>query len=310
VVFDKTGTLTAGRPQVRKIIVNHQFGFSEDKILKIAASVAKNSEHPLSKAVYNYALEKNAELKDFSEFKEIRSKGIIARCQEHDISVALGNIKFLKNLGIENGWAGQLLADENYLAGTKLFVVHGQELAGAIVVADEVRPEAHQIIRQLKKMGMSVAMITGDNQQTARSVAQELAISKVLAEVLPEEKSAEIKKLQAGGAKIIFVGDGINDAPSLVQADLGIAMGSATDIAKEAGQIILMQNNLKKMVEAVKISKNTFKTIRQNLFWAFFYNVIAIPLAISGILNPAIAAGAMAFSSVSVVLNSLRIYKS
>jgi P-type E1-E2 ATPase len=152
-------------------------------------------------------------------------------------------------------------------------------------------------------------MLSGDNQKTAAAMAQELGIEKVLAEVLPGEKAAEIKKLQATGEKVVFVGDGINDAPSLVQADLGIAMGSATDIAKEAGQIILMQNNLEKVVEAIALSKLTFRTIQQNLFWAFFYNIIAIPLAFSGLLNPAIAAAAMSISSVSVVMNSLRIYR-
>ncbi|MCX6767047.1 MAG: HAD-IC family P-type ATPase [Candidatus Moranbacteria bacterium] len=185
----------------------------------------------------------------------------------------------------------------------------GAEVVGAIVVADEIRNEAEGVIQDLKNMGLKIAMISGDNRKTAEAVAEELGIEKVLAEVLPSEKSAEIKNLQKQGEKIIFVGDGINDAPSLVQADLGIAMGSAQDIAKDAGQIILVQNNLQKVVEAVKISKLTFKTIRQNLFWAFGYNVIAIPLAAAGFLNPVIAAAAMAFSSVSVVGNSLRIYR-
>ena len=182
-------------------------------------------------------------------------------------------------------------------------------MIGAIVVADEIREESKKVIGELKDMGLEIAMISGDNQKTAEAVAHELGIEKVLAEVLPSEKSEEVKKLQEQGEKVIFIGDGINDAPSLVQADLGIAMGSATDIAKEAGQIILVQNNLEKVVEAIKISRLTFKTIKQNLFWAFAYNVIAIPLAASGFLSPIIAAAAMSMSSVSVVANSLRIYR-
>jgi len=178
---------------------------------------------------------------------------------------------------------------------------------GAIIIADDIREESKGIIQKLKKMGLKVAMITGDNKKTAEAVAGELGIDEVLAEVLPSEKAGEIKRLQEKGEKIVFIGDGINDAPSLVQADLGIAMGSATDIAKEAGQIILMQNNLEKAVEAINLSKFTFRAIKQNLFWAFIYNIVAVPLAAVGMLNPMIAAGAMSFSSISVVLNSLRL---
>ncbi|MFA7208848.1 MAG: heavy metal translocating P-type ATPase [Parcubacteria group bacterium] len=310
VVFDKTGTLTKGTPEVAKIISNPAYGFTEEKIIKIAASVAKNSEHPLSRAVAGYAKKKNIETVDFVDFKEVRGKGVSAVCATHRAVVMLGNKKLLEDNGLDTAWAQDILDDEGLGIGTRLFVVHnGNDVVGALIVADEARDEARDIVERLQQMGLKVAMLSGDNQKTAEAMAAELGIKNVLAEVLPSGKAAEIKKLQEQGEKIVFVGDGINDAPSLVQADLGIAMGSATDIAKEAGQIILMRNDLEKVVEAIQLSKQTFRTIQQNLFWAFFYNVIAIPLAISGILSPAIAAAAMSFSSVSVVMNSLRIYR-
>jgi len=310
VVFDKTGTLTKGAPEVTKIISNPAFNFTEEKILKIAGSVAKNSEHPLSRAVSLYAKGKNIETADFKDFKEIKGKGVTAVCATHNSVVMLGNKRILEDNKIEAVWADSILKSDEYGIGTALFVVHnGQDVVGAIIVADEARAESKEVITKLKKLGLKVAMISGDNKKTAEAVAKELGIDKVLAEVLPSEKASEIKNLQTQGEIVVFVGDGINDAPSLVRADLGIAMGSATDVAKEAGQIILMQNNLEKVLEAIKLSKLTFTTIKQNLFWAFFYNVIAIPLAISGVLSPAIAAAAMSFSSVSVVMNSLRIYK-
>jgi len=309
VIFDKTGTLTQGQPQVIKILSNPKHNFSEEKILMIAASVTKNSEHPLSKAVHQYALEKNSELKNFSNVKELQGKGIIARCPEHNISVALGNKKILEDLKLETDWVDKILADADSEVGTKLFVAHEKNIVGSLIIADEIRGESKSVLTQLKKMGLKIAMITGDNQKTAESVAKELEIDRVLAEVTPDEKAAEIKKIQNENHKVVFVGDGINDAPSLAQADLGIAMGNATDIAKEVGQIILIQNNLEKVPMAIRISRMTFNAIRQNLFWAFIYNAIAIPFAAFGFLNPAIAAAAMSFSSISVILNSLRIYR-
>ncbi len=310
VIFDKTGTLTKGMPKVHKIISNPAFTFPAEKILKLAARVAINSEHPLSKAVVRDAEEKKIAIKAFENFKEFMGMGATALCEEHHDDVMLGNIKLLEKNGIETAWAQEVLADAGLGAGTRLFVVHhGQGVIGAIILADEARKEAKSVIAKLRRMQLKVAMISGDNQATATAMARELGIDTVLAEVLPSEKAGEIKRLQETGEKVIFVGDGINDAPSLVQADLGMAMGSATDIAKEAGQIILLQNNLEKVVEAIEISKLTFQAIRQNLFWAFFYNIIAIPLAVAGILSPVLAASAMAFSSVSVVTNSLRIYR-
>ena len=309
VVFDKTGTLTKGKPQVQKIVLNPEHDFSEDKVLKIGASIARNSEHPLSKAVEKHARTKNIELATFTELKEIRGKGLTAVCAQHGVKVFIGNKKLLKENKADTSWADITLNDDSLGVGTRLFVVHNNNVIGSIIVADEIREESKEVIDNLKKIGLKTTMITGDNEKTAKAVAMEIGINDVLAEVLPSGKSEEIKKLQSYGEKVVFVGDGINDAPSLVQADLGIAMGSATDVAKESGQIILMQNNLKKVVEAINISKITFNAIKQNLFWAFAYNVIAIPLAAFGFLSPIIAAGAMSFSSVSVVMNSLRIYK-
>ena len=309
IVFDKTGTLTRGKPEVEKIIANPAHKFSEERILKIAGSLAKNSEHPLSRAINNYAAGKDIKFAEMDNFKEIRGKGTMAECREHKTKLLLGNKKLLEENNLDTKWAGEILGEEKYGVGTKLFVAHGSDVAGAIIVADELRNETKEVIGKLRDMGLKIAMITGDNKKTAEYIAWELGIKDVLAEVLPQDKAAEVKKLQEKGEKVVFVGDGINDAPSLVQADLGIAMGSAQDIAKEAGQIILVQNNLEKVLEAISVSKLTFKTIRQNLFWAFGYNVVAIPLAMAGLLSPIIAAAAMAASSVSVVANSLRIYR-
>jgi len=313
VMFDKTGTLTKGEPRVQKVVINPTFNFSEEKILKIANGLAVNSEHPLSKSVANYAKEKNIEIKKLINFKEVKGKGMTALCEEHNKEVMLGNKKILEDNKIDTKWAEEALISNELGNGTRLFVVHGSEgVVGAIIVADEAREESKEVISKLNAKGIKVAMITGDHQSVASSIASELGINKnnVMAEVLPNEKSMEVKKKQEAGEKVVFVGDGINDAPSLVQADLGIAMGGASDIAKEAGQIVLLNNNLQRVYDAIGISGATFDAIKQNLFWAFAYNVIAIPLAAFGFLNPIIAAGAMSFSSVSVVLNSLRLKNS
>lgn len=309
VVFDKTGTLTEGKPEIKEIMINPSENFSRESVLKIAASLAKNSQHPVSSAINNYVKGKEIILANLSDIREEKGKGISAICEEHKTKLLLGNKRLLEDNGIDLTWVDNVLNEENQIIGSYLFVSHGGKVIGAIVVADKARAEAKEVIEKIQEMKISVAMITGDNKKTAESIGKELSIEKIIAEVLPDGKAKEIKNLQKEGEVVIFVGDGINDAPSLVQADLGIAMGSGTDIAKEAGQIILLENNLEKVVEAIEISKITFHTIKQNLFWAFFYNIIAIPLAAFGFLTPAIAAGAMSFSSVSVVLNSLRIYR-
>ncbi|MEE8131662.1 MAG: copper-translocating P-type ATPase [Candidatus Paceibacterota bacterium] len=307
VVFDKTGTLTKGKPIVQKIIPNPEYNFGQEKVLEIASSLAQNSEHPLSRAIsqsYEVQLRK---IRKIENFREIEGKGLSARISPENTDILLGNKKLLADNNLNLNWIEKILTDESLGVGTWLFVAQEKNVIGAILIADELRNESKKVVEKIRKMGLKTIIITGDNKKTADFIAKELGVEKILAEVLPSEKSAAIKKLQNKGEKVVFVGDGINDAPSLVQADLGIAVGSATDIAKESGDIILIQNNLEKVVEAIKLSKKTFNIIKQNLFWAFFYNAAAIPLAAIGLLNPVIAAAAMSFSSVSVVLNSLRI---
>ncbi|MBT4250812.1 copper-translocating P-type ATPase [bacterium] len=309
VIFDKTGTLTKGTPRVEKIVANPENGFERKKILKIAGSVAANSTHPLSRAVKEGAKQKNITLQSLQEVKEESGMGVTGFCDTHKKQLMLGNIKLLEKHKVDTVWAKTMLEDDNLSQGTKLFVVHNGLVVGLIIVADEIRAQSKKAVAKLAAKGLKIVMISGDNEKTAQAVAKQLGIKTVLGGILPSGKSKEVEKFQAQGEKVVFVGDGINDAPSLAQADLGIAMGGATDIAKETGQIILMQDNLEKVVEAIELSQITFKTIKENLFWAFFYNIVAIPLAIAGILSPMIAAAAMSFSSFSVVINSLRIYR-
>jgi Cu+-exporting ATPase len=308
VIFDKTGTLTNGKPVVKKVLKNPKV--KELDFLELANILALNSQHPYSKAVVAYADKLNliASGQKIKNIKEEKGRGLsgldnLAR------KILLGNAKIIAENNLNSQWIAQVEADPKNQAGALLFVACGEIVLGAFLIEDEIRNEAKEVIEMLKKMRLKVGIISGDRQVVAEVVAKRLGIKNVIANVLPHEKLEVIQKLQAQGEKIIFVGDGINDAPSLIQADLGIAMGSAMDIAKEAGQIVMLENNLKKVVEAILISRKTFRAIRQNLFWAFFYNIVAIPLAMFGFLTPAIAAAAMSFSSVSVVLNSLRVSK-
>ena len=308
VIFDKTGTLTKGVPVVERVLLNSKHAYQEKKILEIAASLAQFSAHPLSRAIVSKAKEDRVALNPLGDIKEIRGKGIEGYCDKYDKKILLGNAALMKDHGANDPWIEEILSSKGKTyVGTRLFVSYGGEVVGALVIADEIREEAKEVILELQKKNLKVAMISGDTGSVAEAVAKKLSIAKVVSDVLPHEKSAAIKALQEEGEKVIFVGDGINDAPSLIQADLGIAMGGGTDIAKEAGQIILLQNDLRKVVEAISLSQKTFSIIKQNLFWAFFYNIVAIPLAMIGFLTPIIAAGAMSFSSVSVIANSLRI---
>ncbi len=310
VIFDKTGTLTKGKPVVREILRNPQAKNIDADLLALAHNLALNSEHPYSKAIVAYANSLNlvADGKRVSDSKEHKGRGL-SGVDDKRREVFLGNAKIITENKLASSWIAEMEKDPKNQAGALLFVACDGVVLGAFLIEDEIRDEAKEVVKTLKKMHMKIGMITGDRMVVAQAVAKDLGIDNIIADVLPHEKLEVIKKFQLQGEKVIFIGDGINDAPSLIQADLGIAMGSAMDIAKEAGQIVMLENSLKKVIEAILISRKTFRAIRQNLFWAFFYNIVAIPLAMLGFLTPAIAAAAMSFSSVSVVLNSLRVSK-
>ncbi|MGL5152684.1 MAG: heavy metal translocating P-type ATPase [Clostridium sp.] len=309
IVFDKTGTITEGKPRVTDIISN---GFSESEILVLAASAEKGSEHPLGEAIVKEAELKNLELKAIEEFNAIPGHGIEVKIEGDNI--LLGNKKLMneRNILIEklSNKSDELANDGK----TPMYIAINNELAGIISVADTVKQSSKKAIETLHSMGIKVAMITGDNRKTAQAIAKQVGIDIVLAEVLPEDKANEVKKLQQDGSKVGMVGDGINDAPALVQADIGIAIGSGTDVAIESADIVLMRSDLMDVVTSIRLSKATIKNIKQNLGWAFGYNVLGIPVAMGilhiwggPLLNPMIAAAAMSLSSVSVLLNALRL---
>ncbi|MDP2586802.1 MAG: heavy metal translocating P-type ATPase [Candidatus Komeilibacteria bacterium] len=304
VVFDKTGTLTEGKPRVTDIIALENYT-SADELLILAAAVENLSEHPLGQAVVKEAQAKNLKLSQADKFENLSGKGVSATVNGQKIII--GNSRLMKELNYDLGDLADKLDRLQTEAKTVVVVSQNSRVIGLIAIADTLKTDATLAINKLKAMNVKTAMMTGDNQSTAQAIARELGITEVLAEVLPQDKAGEVKRLQENGLKVAFVGDGINDAPAVAQADLGIAMGTGTDIAMEAGNIVLVKGSPVKVVESLKLSQATFKAIKQNLFWAFFYNVAALPLAAFGLLNPMIAAGAMAFSSISVVLNSLRL---
>ncbi|MEG2917172.1 MAG: heavy metal translocating P-type ATPase [Clostridium sp.] len=309
IVFDKTGTITEGKPKVTNIITS---GVSEEEILVLAASAEKGSEHPLGEAIVKGAEEKGLSLKVIENFNAIPGHGIEVNIEGKNI--LLGNKKLMieKNINIEIlAGKSDKLAEEGK---TPMYVAINGELKGIIAVADTVKPSSKKAIETLHEMGIRVAMITGDNRKTAAAIAKQVGIDIVLAEVLPEDKANEVKKLQGENRKVAMVGDGINDAPALAQSDIGIAIGSGTDVAIEAADIVLMRSDLMDVATAIKLSKATIRNIKQNLFWAFVYNVIGIPIAMGvlhifggPLLNPMIAGAAMSLSSVSVVTNALRL---
>jgi Cu+-exporting ATPase len=303
-VLDKTGTLTEGRPAVTDIVALRP-DVDADEVLRLAASLEQLSEHPLGQAIVRAGRERQISLAAPGEFENVAGKGIKARLA--NVAVMVGNLRLMREEGVDVDHALPQIDAREARAETAVAVASNGELLGVIGVADTVKSDAKAAIEALHAEGIATAMITGDNVKTARAIADRIGIDKVMAEVLPQDKAAEVTVLQAGGRRVAFVGDGINDAPALAQADLGIAIGTGTDIAIEAGNIVLVKGSPLKVIEALRLSRLTFRTIKQNLFWAFCYNIAAIPLAALGFLNPMIAAGAMAISSVSVVANSLRI---
>lgn len=307
VVFDKTGTITLGKPVVTDIISEN--GINEDELLKAAASAESRSEHPLGNAIVNYASEKNIGTLEINNFKSLTGNGIEADLNGNKI--LMGNLQLMKERQIKINPETELRFNNLSAKGkTPVFVSINNSLSGVIFIADVIQYETKRVVTELKKKNIVPIMLTGDNERTARAIAEEAGIEKVFSEVKPSEKAEIIKALQKEGKLVAMVGDGINDSPALVQADVGIAIGTGTDIAVESADITLINGNIGNLLSALDLSIKTINTIKQNLFWAFIYNIIGIPLAALGLLNPMIAAGAMAMSSVSVVSNSLRLRRS
>ena len=302
IVFDKTGTITKGKPELTDIVLASNSKIEKEKVLKIAASVESASEHPLASAIVKAAKEKNISLEEISDFEAVTAKGVKAKIDGKEVLV--GNERFFTEKNIEIGDLKEELKKLENEAKTAMLVGYDQELLALIAVADTVKEDSKKAINELKNMGLKTAMITGDNERTAQAIAEKVGIDYVVAEVLPDGKVDEIDNLKNKFGKIAMVGDGINDAPALTKADVGLAIGTGTDIAIESADITLVRGELSAVVTAVKLSRATFKKIKQNLFWAFFYNLIAIPVAVAGMLHPVIAEIAMATSSITVVTNA------
>ncbi|MFW2584853.1 heavy metal translocating P-type ATPase [Aliarcobacter butzleri] len=310
VVIDKTGTITEGKTQVTDIFTSEKI--TQDKLLQLCATIEKNSEHPLADAILKKAQEKEIELLNATDFEALNGLGIKAKVE--DRLLYIGNKKLLdsKNISLDLFYEkSEKLANESK---TPIFIADENEVLGLIAISDVVKPTSKDAILEFEKMGLEVIMLTGDNYKTANAIAKQININNVIAEVLPQDKEKEIQKLQSLGKKVAMIGDGINDAPALVRADVGIAIGAGTDIAIESANIVLVKSDLLDAVKAIQLSNAVIKNIKQNLFWAFFYNIIGIPLA-AGVfytilgwkLSPMFAGAAMSLSSVTVVLNALRL---
>ncbi len=302
IIFDKTGTITKGKPDVTDIVV---FEGSQEEILRTAASVEKTSEHPLGEAIVRRAEEDGLKLKEAESFSAVPGKGLQAKFEKKE--VLIGNRKLMIENNVDVSSKEEEIKKLEMEGKTAMLVAVDKKFSGIIAVADGIKETSQAAIRELQNMGLQVYMITGDNERTAKAIASQVGIKNVLADVLPEDKASEVEKLKSQGIHVGMVGDGINDAPALAAADVGFAIGTGTDVAMEAADITLMRGDLEGVVTAIRLSHRTMRTIKQNLFWAFFYNTLGIPFAALGFLNPMVAGAAMAFSSVSVVSNSLRL---
>jgi Cu+-exporting ATPase len=310
VVLDKTGTITRGEPAL--VATEPADGLSEADLLRFAGSAERGSEHPLGEAIVRAAQERGITLSQPQRFGAVSGHGIEAVVD--DRVVLLGNAKLMRDRGVD---VGALTARAEALAcdgKTPMYAALDNKSAGLLAVADPIKPESADAIARMMRMGLEVVMITGDNQRTAQAVARRVGIARFFADVLPGEKADHVRRLQAEKKSVAMVGDGINDAPALAQADVGIAIGTGTDVAMEASDITLIRGDLRGVVAAIDLSRATLRTIRQNLFWAFIYNAVGIPVAagllypLTGwLLSPILASAAMSFSSVSVVANSLRL---
>ncbi|HHC24524.1 MAG TPA: copper-translocating P-type ATPase, partial [Desulfobacterales bacterium] len=320
IVLDKTGTITQGKPAVTDLVLTDSFFKDEEELLRFAASAEKGSEHPLGKAIVREAGKRGMELWEPDEFKASGGLGVQAMVNGREFFV--GKPGWFEQMGLSSETIKDPLSTLQEQGKTVMVVVSGKTPAGLIAVADTVKPESEEAIDRLHKQNLRVVMLTGDNIQTARAIASEVHIDDIFAEVRPDEKSSKIRELQKQGKKTGMVGDGINDAPALAQADVGMAIGTGTDVAIETADVILSGGSLMGITRAISLSRSTMKTIRQNLFWAFFYNIVLIPVAAGALhpfefmpdflrqLHPMLAALAMSMSSITVVSNSLRLYKS
>jgi Cu+-exporting ATPase len=303
ITLDKTGTITRGEPTVTDVVPCNSF--DEAQVLTLAASAERGSEHPLGEAIVRAAKDRQIHLFNPEQFEAESGRGI--RASINGQQVIIGSPRYIRESGVNTEVLDTAITSLQTKARTAILIVIDDILAGVIGIADTVKEGSKEAIAGLKVLGLEVVMITGDNQQTADAIAREVGIDRVFAEVLPGDKVSAVKQLQAEGKRVGMVGDGVNDAPALAQADVGIAIGTGTDIAMEASDVTLISGDLRGVVRAIQLSKMTLRTIYQNLFWAFVYNIILIPVAMMGWLIPMFAAGAMAFSSVFVVSNSLRL---
>ncbi|MFQ6116530.1 MAG: heavy metal translocating P-type ATPase, partial [bacterium] len=310
IVLDKTGTITEGKPRVTDVIST--VDFDQDDILSMAASVEQGSEHPLGEAIHESAKEKGVKIFETTNFQAIPGHGVEA--QVNNTMVLLGNNKFMHERQIDVSLLKEHLIKLSEKGKTPMVVAFDNKAVGLIAVADTVKQDSAKAVEDLQRMGLEVVMMTGDNRRTAEAIAQQIGVDRIFSEVLPEDKANQVKKLQMEGKIVAMVGDGINDAPALAQADVGIAIGTGTDVAMEASDITLIKGSLTSVTAAIQLSKATMKNIKQNLFGSFLYNTLGIPIAagilypfIGLLLSPIIASAAMAASSVTVVSNALRL---